>query len=86
MVSATDCLPVTRPASAALVAVSVTAGRAAHPAVTLTTSNTTLAGLVTGRQSVAEAIEQGHLKLKGSKTAVRRMFDVTGFPLVRLGS
>ena len=63
-----------------------TPGRAAHPAVTLTTSSTTLAGLVTGRQSVAEAIEQGHLKLKGSKTSVRRMFEVTGFPLVRLGS
>ena len=63
-----------------------TPGRAARPAVTLTASNTTLASLVTGRQSVAEAIEQGHLKLKGSKTSVRRMFEVTGFPLVRLGS
>ena len=62
-----------------------TPGRAAHPAVTLTTSNTTLAGLVTGRQSVAEAIEHGHITLKGSKTAIGRMFDVIGFALVRLG-
>lgn len=37
------------------------------------------------RQSVAEAIEDGHITLKGSKTAIRRMFDVIGFPLVRLG-
>ena len=62
-----------------------TLGWAAHPAVTLTASNSALASLVTGRQSVAEAIEQGHITLKGSKTAIRRMFDVIGFPLVRLG-
>jgi putative sterol carrier protein len=62
-----------------------TPGRAAHPAVTLTASNPTLANLVTGRQSVAEAIEHGHIALKGSKTAIRRMFDVIGFPLIRLG-
>src|SRR6516165_2792337 len=62
-----------------------TPGRAARPAVTLTASNTTLASLVTGGQSVAEAIEHGHMTLKGSKTAIRRMFDVIGFPLVRLG-
>lgn len=61
-----------------------TPGRAAHPAVTLTASNPALASLVTGRQSVAEAIAHGHIKLKGSKTAIRRMFDVIGFPLVRL--
>jgi DNA-binding HxlR family transcriptional regulator len=62
-----------------------TPGRAAHPAVTLTASNPALASLVTGRQSVAEAIEHGHITLKGSKTAIRRMFHVIGFPLVRLG-
>ena len=62
-----------------------TPGRVARPAVTLTASNTTLASLVTGRQSVAEAIERDHIRLKGSKTAIRRMFDVLGFPLVRLG-
>ena len=62
-----------------------TPGRAAHPAVTLTASNSALARLVTGRQSVAEAIEHGHITLKGSKTAIQRMFDVTGFPLIRLG-
>jgi DNA-binding HxlR family transcriptional regulator len=62
-----------------------TPGPAAHPAVKLTASNTALASLVTGEQSVAEAIEHGHITLKGSKTAIRRMFDVIGFPLVRLG-
>jgi len=62
-----------------------TPGRAAHPAVTLTASNPALASLVTGRQTVAEATEHGHIKLKGSKTAVQRMFNVIGFPLVRLG-
>jgi DNA-binding HxlR family transcriptional regulator len=62
-----------------------TPGRAARPAVTLTASTAALASLVTGRQSVAEAIEHGHITLKGSKTAIRRMFHVTGFPLVRLG-
>jgi DNA-binding HxlR family transcriptional regulator len=62
-----------------------TPGRTAHPAVTLTATNATLANLVTGRQTVAEAIEHGHINLKGSKTAIRRMFRVTGFPLVRLG-
>jgi len=62
-----------------------TPGRTARPAVTLTAGNSTLANLVTGRQTVAEAIEHGHIKLSGSKTAIRRMFNVTGFPLVRLG-
>ena len=62
-----------------------TPGRAAHPAVTLTASNPAIANLVTGRQSVAEAIEHGHITLKGSETAIRRMFNVAGFPLVRLG-
>lgn len=63
-----------------------TPGRAAHPAVTLTASTPALASLITGRQSVADAIEHGHIKLKGSKTAIRRMFDVIGFPLARLGN
>jgi DNA-binding HxlR family transcriptional regulator len=62
-----------------------TPGPPTCPAVTLTASNTTLASLVTGEQSVAEAIEHGHLTLKGSETAIRRMFHVIGFPLVRLG-
>jgi len=62
-----------------------TPGRTARPAVTLTAGNSTLANLVTSRQTVAEAIEHGHIKLSGSKTAIRRMFNVTGFPLVRLG-
>jgi len=62
-----------------------TPGRAARPAVTLTASNPALAGLITGRQSVAEAIEHGDITLKGSKAAIRRMFQVTGFPLIRLG-
>jgi DNA-binding HxlR family transcriptional regulator/putative sterol carrier protein len=62
-----------------------TPGQAAHPVVTLTASSTTLASLVTGRQTVAEAIERGHIELKGPKTATRRMFDVIGFPLIRLG-
>ena len=60
-------------------------GRAAHPAVTLTASSVALADLVTGRQSVAEAAERGHITLEGSKTAIQRMFDVIGFPLARLG-
>src|SRR6516225_4948046 len=62
-----------------------TPGRAARPAVTLTASSSALASLVTARQSVAEAIERDHIRLKGSKTAIRRMFDAIGFPLVRLG-
>jgi DNA-binding HxlR family transcriptional regulator/putative sterol carrier protein len=62
-----------------------TPGRAARAAVTLTASSATLASLVTGEQSVAEAIEHGHITLKGSATAIRRMFHVIGFPLVRLG-
>jgi putative sterol carrier protein len=62
-----------------------TPGRADRPAVTLTASNPALADLVTGRQTVADAIERGRIKLKGPKTAMRRMFNVIGFPLVRLG-
>jgi DNA-binding HxlR family transcriptional regulator/putative sterol carrier protein len=62
-----------------------TPGRADRPAVTLTASNPALADLVTGRQTVADAIEHGRIKLKGPKTAMRRMFNVIGFPLVRLG-
>jgi DNA-binding HxlR family transcriptional regulator/putative sterol carrier protein len=62
-----------------------TRGRAIRPAVTLTASNSSLANLVTGSQSVSEAIQEGHIRLKGSKAATRRMFTVIGFPLVRLG-
>ena len=62
-----------------------TPGRAARPAVALTASSAPLASLVTGKQSVAEAIERDHIELRGSKTATRRMFNVIGFPLVRLG-
>jgi DNA-binding HxlR family transcriptional regulator/putative sterol carrier protein len=62
-----------------------TPGRCARPAVTLMATNSALADLVTGRRSVAEAVESGHLELKGSKAAIRRMFEVIGFPLVRLG-
>jgi DNA-binding HxlR family transcriptional regulator len=62
-----------------------TPGRAVHPAVTLTATSTTLASIVTGGQSVAEAIEHGHITLTGSKPAIRRMFHVIGFPLARLG-
>ena len=53
--------------------------------MTLTASNSALANLVTGRQTVAEAIEHGHIELKGPKTATQRMFNVIGFPLARLG-
>ncbi len=63
-----------------------TPGRAARPAVTLTASNAALADLVTGRQSVSEAVERGHIALEGSTTAVWRMFRVIGFPLIRLES
>jgi putative sterol carrier protein len=63
-----------------------TRGGAAHPAVTLTATNSALANLVTGRQSVAEAIQHGQIRVKGSKTAIRQMFTVIGFPLLRLGS
>ena len=60
-------------------------GRAASPAVTLTATAPALADLVTGRQSVAEAIEHGRITLTGPEPAIRRMFAVIGFPLVRLG-
>jgi alkyl sulfatase BDS1-like metallo-beta-lactamase superfamily hydrolase len=62
-----------------------TMGRCARPAVTLMATKSALADLVTGRRSVNEAVEEGHLELKGSKAAIRRMFEVIGFPLVRLG-
>jgi DNA-binding HxlR family transcriptional regulator len=60
-------------------------GRSSRPAVTLIATNSALGDVVTGRRSVAEAIEGGQFELKGSKAAIRRMFDVIGFPLVRLG-
>jgi DNA-binding HxlR family transcriptional regulator len=62
-----------------------TRGRAANPAVTLKASNAALADIVTGRRSVAEAVDAKQLQLKGSKRAIERMFSVIGFPLVRLG-
>jgi DNA-binding HxlR family transcriptional regulator/putative sterol carrier protein len=62
-----------------------TRGRCARPAVTLMATNAALADVVTGRRSVTEAIESGQLELKGPKAARRRMFEVIGFPLVRLG-
>jgi hypothetical protein len=62
-----------------------TTGRCARPAVTLIATNSALADVVTGRRSVTEAVETGQLELKGSKAAIRRMFEVIGFPLVRLG-
>jgi len=62
-----------------------TPGRCARPAVTLIATNAALADVVTGRRSVTEAIDGSQLELKGSKAARRRMFEVIGFPLVRLG-
>jgi DNA-binding HxlR family transcriptional regulator len=62
-----------------------TRGRAARPVLTFTTSSTTLASIVTGRMSVAEAVEAGEVQLKGPRQALRRMFSVLGFPLVRIG-
>jgi DNA-binding HxlR family transcriptional regulator len=62
-----------------------TRGRAAHPAVTLKASNAVLADIVTGRRSVADAVDAKQLQLKGSRRSTERMFNVIGFPLVRLG-
>jgi DNA-binding HxlR family transcriptional regulator len=58
-------------------------GLAADPAVILTASNSELASLVIGQQSLAEAIEHGRIMLKGSHTAILRMFKVIGFSLIR---
>jgi alkyl sulfatase BDS1-like metallo-beta-lactamase superfamily hydrolase len=62
-----------------------TPGRARAPAVTLAASTPALADIVTGKRSVSEMIEDGQIRLKGSKAAIRRMFAVVGFPLARLG-
>jgi DNA-binding HxlR family transcriptional regulator len=62
-----------------------TPGRATAPAATLTASTPALADIVTGKRSVAEMMESGQIRLKGSKAAIRRMFAVVGFPLARLG-
>jgi DNA-binding HxlR family transcriptional regulator len=62
-----------------------TPGRATDPAATLTAGTPALGDIVTGRRSVAELMEEGQVRLKGSRVAIRRMFVVVGFPLARLG-
>jgi DNA-binding HxlR family transcriptional regulator len=61
-----------------------TRGRAARPVVVFKTSNTTFASILTGEVSVAEAIEAGEVRFRGSRQALRRMFSVLGFPFVRV--
>jgi DNA-binding HxlR family transcriptional regulator len=61
-----------------------TRGRAARPTVIFKTSNTTFASILTGKVSVAEAIDAGEVRFKGSRQALRRMFSVLGFPFVRV--
>jgi DNA-binding HxlR family transcriptional regulator len=62
-----------------------TAGRATQPAVTFKTSSSTLGAIYCRRTTVAEAIEQGEARLRGSRTAFRRMFGIVGFPSEALG-
>ena len=63
-----------------------TPGRATHPVVTLRTDSATLAAIVRGQITIAEAVGRGEAYLKGSSRAVRRMLAIVGFPLARLGS
>jgi len=58
--------------------------RCARPTVIFKTSNSTFASIVTGKVSVAEAIEARGVEFKGSKQALHRMFSVLGFPFVRV--
>ena len=63
-----------------------TPGRATHPVVTLRTDSTTLAAIVRGQITIAEAVDRGEAYLKGSRRAVQRMLAIVGFPLARLGA
>jgi len=62
-----------------------TPGRAARPVVKFKTSKAIFASILTGEVSVAEAVEAGEVRFKGSRQALRRMFSVLGFPFVRVG-
>ena len=61
-----------------------TPGRAERPVVIFKTSHATFASILTGDVSVAEAVESGEVRFKGSRQALQRMFSVLGFPFVRV--
>jgi DNA-binding HxlR family transcriptional regulator len=62
-----------------------TRGRATRPAVIFQTTSSTLGDIVRGQITVTDAVQQGDASMKGSRSAVRRMFATIGFPLARLG-
>ena len=63
-----------------------TSGRATHPVVTLRTDSATLAAIVRGQITIAEAVDRSEAYLKGSRRAVQRMLAIVGLPLARVGS
>jgi DNA-binding HxlR family transcriptional regulator len=61
-----------------------TPGRANRPHATFVASTATLSEIVRGQISVADAIDHGLVKAKGSPEAIRRMFVSLGFPLAQV--
>jgi DNA-binding HxlR family transcriptional regulator len=55
-----------------------TAGRAQHPVAWFETSERTYGLIITGQQSLADAVAGGEARVRGSKKAIRRMFAVVG--------
>ena len=56
-----------------------TPGAARKPVVKLTMTHEALDSILTGRRTIAEAVEAKDVKLTGSRDAIKRMFLITGF-------
>lgn len=59
-------------------------GRVEQPVVSFKTSSATYQALMCGRLSVADALGRGEVQIKGSKSAIRRMFAIIGLGDIEL--
>ena len=57
-----------------------TPGPARKPVVKLSMTRAALDSILTGKRTIAEAVQTKEVKLTGPRDAVRRMFLITGFP------
>jgi DNA-binding HxlR family transcriptional regulator len=57
-----------------------TAGPARRPIVTLAMTRSALDSVLAGKRTIADAVKAKQMTLTGPPDAVRRMFQITGFP------
>jgi DNA-binding HxlR family transcriptional regulator len=57
-----------------------TPGPARNPVVKLSLTREALDSILAGKRTIAEAVKAKDVKLTGSRDAIKRMFQITGFP------